>query len=1810
MNNASATFLLRFKGEFSQLQAGIKSISALAKTEAAKAAGSVGTPVNQRVSNLASDKGSFVGDVRAAQQAGVLNKGQADAWVNSIGRAYGVEFRNILREAGISKGSAGYAEAQKQYKTTTADSVTRQVKEHAASVAAVKEENKASKRKTKATNEAAVAAEEETKATKEAASKKKKASSDSAKASANVVAADSDAAKASKESASKKRKTPQIDEIFGGTDKELSPKEAAKQAVKRRKTAVEYGYEEQKAYLGQIESDPAFASQLAGEKALRDKRLAIERQNYNKYLFDDFNTSGSGQSIIEKSAEAKAGEKRLSAIQDAGVNTRLAADKSYIDATVASSVAQRKLSAIVSERLVADSSLQQALIRSASVEREAAAVRKAAVERYLADSTVFNKAQAQTKISQYNQKTAQAQEFIGAGGVQAAGKAKAIEASIQSQINAAKFEELSVNQTAIKAKARSIVAENRYKAALEAEVAQLTGSTNPNTPKRRFLGWMGGKGGSGFGGGGGGGFGDESAGEFFGAGLRTTLRYAVPSMALFAAAGTITETIKQASELERIFNQIEAQFTAVDDAASFPQFKQSILDISRESGVASDILATIAFQFKGAFGDQGNRFVEQQIRSATQISKVTGLDPAEIVDSITAASKSFDVDAQSIGNVALDLQDRYGVLAKETIKFLGDVAPAAADAKFELEEIATYAAIAQQQSGRSGGALAESFGRVLPAMRDAKGELLSLSATNDALKSPEFMESLVKGDVAEQFTFLAENFASLDENAKGFVISLLGGRREAQAILPIFMQGSKLRQEIDETRGADPNLLDTRFQDLQETLTQQLSRVGESFRQFGVDLYESGLGDFLKDMVGIGGVFIDFLSTVAKLFLTVNKATAGLPGKLASIYAIFKLIQALSASKMGAAMMGSSAIAGFSPFGAFKPAYQASLASSAYSTVGASSTALLPGIAARGQAIGAGLAATMASPAFLATGAVVAGALYYQQRQQAQAEQQSIVESYKNKEAEDLQNIISNDGLSRNKVSSFIFGSKSYAEIALDELQARGAESGIQQVDYLRENLTGKQKKELADKLGMDSVDLDALYKDYKNNPTDDGVNNAFNKVNEAILGAGIDDPNSILDTKKYKEYLEFFSSSGSSKSSEVKKIIDDTEATYKSLDQLKAGYEAGTVGMGEIKENLDGRIQAMQEGLKIDPNDEQLNTLLAQYTKDRNAIVSDAINKDFDIEMAINDLKGFDSVSQATLSRIGSLTRKLNTSGYDDPTERSKTSNEILSEYKNLYNQRLQSPDLTLNELNRMKQEGYAVPEEVQQQLVSDQLDSSVTFQGIINSYEGNTGGKALKRDDITEQIKVAIAAGSEAKAALAQELKAEQDRLLELLQDPDLTDKQREKLESDAYALMYLMDYLNYGSENDISFLETIKGSDEDNKKAAKALETAKLNAFKAQNSGNPVAVALADLEAANKAVEEAVPDSIAYWEGIAAQAKAEKDLIDANSAIADSKDAYAKALVAGDPLAVANISIAAAMRKISEAQSKGDVAGINAANTELVQAQRARRDYYISLAEAQADLDLAMVENDPIDAAKAAISAAERQYANAENAIDRLKAEAAKIRANRQLAAAQQDIANAQIDLMQAWADFAGDTVLSADLALQRAKENLAYLKKSGAGEAEIKRAQAAVVQAQGQLRDSQLQDRLDTYNFMYEMDQISKGQLITYLQSLLKIPNLTEAQVRDIQLQIKQLRDDLGDSFNVPSELNLPTLYEVTRLDQLNGQSYQSARQLGGSTGAMVNNNQSYEINIYAYNSLDADKALEQVKTVVSGPNRSGYDPRLF
>ena len=496
---------------------------------------------------------------------------------------------------------------------------------------------------------------------------------------------------------------------------------------------------------------------------------------------------------------------------------------------------------------------------------------------------------------------------------------------------------------------------------------------------------------------------------FFAQGAMSTIKYGLPSMALYGGVSVFKNSMKEAEgfeyNLKKIDSQIKDTFGPNSEGIT-NAFAKTIMNTSVATGVATDDMAELGVQILGAFKtekiDFGNgqmlsgiKSASKQVEAAGKIALVTGLPLKEVTDGMTAASLAFGVSYEKLGNIAVKLEAKTGVHARETISFLGDIAPAAVEAGFSPEKIAAMAAVTSQRSGRPEAALAESFGRVLPMISQNKRGLLQLAAGSQAFDE-QFVKDVTSNNTEGALFGIGRAFEAkgpdgkpaLDRGTRQQLVQILGGAREAQNIIPMLTNSKQVAGLANDAKSSDGQL-EGRFVALQGTLTNTFSRITEQLRVLFIEMINGGVGDFIKSIAGGAQALLAVSSGVFHIWNKFNTLMGGFPAKLVAILALMKGVQLASATtavstgattlaqKLGAGFLGTQvgeegAIVGLASANATRQALISGEQASQVVSLGAintlSKTRIALGLGAGGVS-GIPLFPTLAAPFRMAGGA-------------------------------------------------------------------------------------------------------------------------------------------------------------------------------------------------------------------------------------------------------------------------------------------------------------------------------------------------------------------------------------------------------------------------------------------------------------------------------------------------------------------------------------------------------------------------------------------------------------------------------------------------------------------------------------------------------------------------------------------------------------------------------------------------------------------------------------------------------------------------
>lgn len=1510
---------------------------------------------------------------------------------------------------------------------------------------------------------------------------------------------------------------------------QVAVNEAVKQAEQSRQTTV--------ATTQSASAERATADQKRRIAALQAKRAqAADRRFVAEALAGD-------QEHQANLAAARAANMRARALATQAASTDPSVLAARTAAEVAASQANANVRASRDRVLASDPRYRDDIQASRQAQRQASAGIDPETGR-LADSALARRTQTELQVAQAND-----------------------------EVRAATRRNQAANTQAVQATAERTAADRAYKGIVDQRMRQEILAGRIDVPGGRFqrltagLGYRGGSGGDGLG---------VSAGQFLGGGLLTTLKFALPSIALFGAARGISDAIKEAQELDKIFTEIDQQYNATfgDGAqAQADDFKDKILEIARATGQAGAEVAEVGRQFVGAFSDQsvdildtqtgelirtvsGQQLVDENLEAVSKGAAVTGIEEQIISNEGVATATAFSATMEQILNLTTQLRNEVGADESELLNFLGDVAPAAKDAGFALEEIAAIGAVTLRESGRSGSAIAEAYGRVLPAISESTTDILALAAANEELNNQEFLSAVANNDTATIFRTLMTEFEGLNVEAQNFVINLLGGRREAAAILPAFGNAEKISEII---QGLDRNSgdLERRFDKVQETLSNTLARLAEQFRQFGAEIYESGLADSLSTVATLLSGLLTGLSAIASVFVELNDATGGWAAKLLTLTAIVgglsKAMRALAASNTVAGL--TSALGGGSARGISPGAFAATQAPGFIGPVlpgrapgpgmaGFAGFAGYGGPAERLRTVGGGFRQSAGAPKVGGTAAALISVIGLSavmevsaaEDAQVEAAADALRERMKTATRAELEEIQASRAGVLSRLAGAVFNEDMPEEMAAQELGSRTASENAELYSGIRGD--SELQGALGDAIDTSNEDfinrLGELYRQTGNERFNLGEGKAISGQSEGIkklvadLAKEAADGNlaaqELLDDLIATDSPEIVSAireinSEDKKQEAVENAVTKMEEATASLEQLRGEYETGDLPLSTLLSAYDAQINTMQRALSLsNEGNQQISIALAKMQKERAQVYSAAALQQADIVSEIEVLARGEGPEQ-TESQLGRLIGLLNDPQFSDSKSRIDTSKKVAGLYREILQQQIDGAE-TAAEAAAIAERGIDISPVARVELILAQLDqNNAAYNNYIQQYQAATGedGSAVVR-----AVFLAIARNDQA--------------------------------------------MLEFYRQDIISRINVINE------------EIAKMEAAAGF-------VGSADQAQGLQAQIQKLTEARNYLFGLLFV----DDLGDVGAV---------------DPGTRINDPRRAAQERERAEEERRRKAEEDAENRRrwFEELDRQERE----LRAAQFDLVRAVFEEDPVAVARVAQAEADYELSKATNEAEKLNALAARVRADRALRDAMKAIFDSQINLAKASADAIGDTVQSATIDYFAAVVELnRLLAEQPNNTAAINNARAAVITAQAALEDTKIQKQLDDYAYLYDMEQITKDQYISYLQALRATldPEKQQDAFRDISRTIKQLQGDLaGDlQFNLPGSIDLPTLYEVRRVNQ--GTSGVGSNAIGYQDNRQIN------VQMVITNGMTQQQAADFLAAAV-GTNRTGYSFRSY
>jgi TP901 family phage tail tape measure protein len=1219
--------------------------------------------------------------------------------------------------------------------------------------------------------------------------------------------------------------------------------------------------------------------------------------------------------------------------------------------------------------------------------------------------------------------------------------------------------------------------------------------------------------------------------------LQNLPQLAVGGFVAYQVLGTVKGMIDEAQRAQVEFGKLRAQFDALGEGDQFAHVADQINGMSRDLGVASDVAVQVAGQMKGAFTDTATAIAAT--RDALTVAAATGQKPTAVADQYTPVALTFFGQAKDgirqVSDEALHLHDVFGVASQEIVTGVANIAPLAKELGLTFNETATIIAGAAARSGRSVQQTANEIGRAL---------------TQVEKNAVPVLQIFQQGGPGAQAA-VPQVAAALQQGNVGQVLlqvirhwhDLTDAQHEAfLSLIGGRREFASLAAGLD---GADKIIKELDDHTSHAGRTQQQFAEIQKTLAFQLSRLRNELRQLADNLVRSG--LADFATDVVRAFggvLILFNLVAGILAHLNEAThgftgRIVELIVALTALKALGNLSLFSGVAG-------------RLAGAGGVPTGFGSEAV--GSAAAG--IGPGLALGIAG---VATGAAVD--TYAQQRGKVGKAADDLKARLGKATEAQLRQLLKDTHESLfNKAGDWIFGQADPRTLIQHELGQRADIGAGQTLKALQQTvgtkIVGPQLQKmlrgLSDPTALFGGDLQGLLVNKDFQATGVHLDNAeIKRLNDAVKKGGKTGAEAlrVIQAIQQAATIDPADLAKFNSARDALKGGADTAAAKKAAEDLaKVDPKSNT---SAALNNLSAIQQALQAG---DISSSEAVTQMEALRDSLQLIANRANPNDPATKQLLQVLKGIAATKGQAAKQAADFNIEINKiSGTYTPAQAATTYGQIAGDTSLDPATRLQAAKdaataaqddykflldhaKTEKEIRDIINRGVVIPPGAKTGLLTEQVALDQSWQKIASEVEN-----VLSADDLSGLIKSAVDGNKSVKAVAIAAIQTEIANIQAALRNmPKLEPSDRKELQTALAAANKAL--ADVQGASDIGPVQG--GQTADTKSAGLAAlqkaSQANLELAKANAHGDPLAIAIAEWNQSKKDLAQTIQYAgKGSLEAIAAQAKVTE---------------------AADAVTASQVAIVNGQLELQKAQAAGN----------------------------------------PVEQAQIAVQQAENAVASAHGSAERLNAMAQLVGAQQGLAQAQEQMADAYRNIDKAMAAAAGDTVGVALIELEGARAHLRAAGERGDVMAQLA-AQAEVIQAQAGVVAAQISSGERNIDFALQIGQISTQQAITQLEALLKIPGITQEQTQQILLKINELRKSASKDlqFNIPTDIKLPTLYEVRRLQQ------------SQQAGIGYNDNRQVMVQYNVYTPLDHTQTLQDLANVVGGGNpRTGVSPRTY
>jgi len=330
---------------------------------------------------------------------------------------------------------------------------------------------------------------------------------------------------------------------------------------------------------------------------------------------------------------------------------------------------------------------------------------------------------------------------------------------------------------------------------------------------------------------------------------------------LFQVVRAFRETVSATIQVEKSLKDINVILNASESQLS--RFGNQLFKVAANTGQTFDTVAQAAAELSR----QGLTLQETQkrVQDALILSRLSGLDALNAVESLTAALNTFNqvgLDSTAVINKLANVDAAFAVSSADLAESLKRTGNTAKDAQVSFDELLGIVAAVQERTARGGAVIGNALRTIFvrtqrPQTLDDLEEL-GIQARESGNKTRPLLPILQQ---------LADRFSSLSDAQQSNIVQQVAGVRQGEILRALLADLSSGYSNVAEGAQIAANSTDQankRNEELNKTLSAQTNRLLANLTKVGSAVGSLSLGPLLEGGVG-------FLNKILELDESTNQ---------------------------------------------------------------------------------------------------------------------------------------------------------------------------------------------------------------------------------------------------------------------------------------------------------------------------------------------------------------------------------------------------------------------------------------------------------------------------------------------------------------------------------------------------------------------------------------------------------------------------------------------------------------------------------------------------------------------------------------------------------------------------------------------------------------------------------------------------------------------------------------------------------------------------------------------------------------------------